>query len=90
MITDYCRGDQDPSKQFKEYVKQRGYNLLTVKVSQPYFCPALFCYLYFMGLSCNFPKLLINETLGMFMLYETQYVFRIVGLRGNSRAGRFW
>ena len=33
MITDYCRGDQDPSKQFKEYVKQRGYNLLTVKVT---------------------------------------------------------
>jgi len=31
LITDYCRGDQDPSKQFKEYVKQRGYNLLTVK-----------------------------------------------------------
>ena len=50
LITDYCRGDQDPTKQFKEYVKQRGYNLLTVKVSQPYFCPALFCYLYFMGL----------------------------------------
>ena len=36
MITDYCRGDQEPSNQFKEYVKQRGYNLLTVKVSQPY------------------------------------------------------
>ena len=32
LITDYCRGDQDPTKQFKEYVKQRGYNLLTVKV----------------------------------------------------------
>ena len=53
LITDYCRGDQDPTKQFKEYVKQRGYNLLTVKVSQPYICPALFCYLYFMGLVTN-------------------------------------
>ena len=34
MITDYCRGDQEQSKKFKDYVKQRGYNLLTVKVSE--------------------------------------------------------
>ena len=42
MITDYCRGDLDPSKQFKEYVKQRGYHLLTVKVYEPNVCSALF------------------------------------------------
>lgn len=31
FITDYCRGDQEHSQRFKDYVKQRGYNLLTVK-----------------------------------------------------------
>ena len=31
FITDYCRGDQEHGQAFQEYVKQRGYNLLTVK-----------------------------------------------------------
>ena len=31
MISDYCKGDQKNSPAFQEYVKQRGYNLLTVK-----------------------------------------------------------
>jgi len=31
MITDYCRGDQEHSQRFKDYVDQRGYNLHTVK-----------------------------------------------------------
>merc|ERR1711893_169002 len=31
LISDYCRGDQKHSKKFEDYVKQRGYNLLTVK-----------------------------------------------------------
>jgi len=30
LITDYCRGEGEGSQAFKEYVKQRGYNLLTV------------------------------------------------------------
>ena len=37
LITDYCRGDQEQSKQFKDYVKQRGYHLLTVKVTCTFF-----------------------------------------------------
>lgn len=31
LITDYCRGDQKHSQQFLDYVKQRGYDLRTVK-----------------------------------------------------------
>ncbi|XP_018024050.1 phosphomethylethanolamine N-methyltransferase [Hyalella azteca] len=31
LITDYCRGDQAHSQQFLDYVKQRGYDLRTVK-----------------------------------------------------------
>lgn len=31
VFTDYCRGDQDHSAEFKKYVAERGYNLLTVK-----------------------------------------------------------
>ncbi|GAB6027179.1 hypothetical protein CHUAL_013932 [Chamberlinius hualienensis] len=31
LITDYCCGAQEHSQEFKEYVKQRGYYLLTVK-----------------------------------------------------------
>ncbi len=30
FITDYCRGDREHDEDFKAYVKQRGYNLLTV------------------------------------------------------------
>ena len=31
MISDYCRGDQEHSKRFKDYVASRDYNLYTVK-----------------------------------------------------------
>lgn len=31
LISDYCKGDQNNSQTFKDYVKQRGYHLLTVK-----------------------------------------------------------
>ncbi|KAK7066306.1 hypothetical protein SK128_005081 [Halocaridina rubra] len=31
FITDYCRGDQEHSNEFKEYVKSRGYDLRPVK-----------------------------------------------------------
>ncbi|XP_029851615.2 phosphoethanolamine N-methyltransferase 3 [Ixodes scapularis] len=31
VFTDYCRGDRDHSDEFKEYVAERGYNLLTVQ-----------------------------------------------------------
>lgn len=31
VFTDYCRGDQDHSDEFKKYVAERGYNLLTVQ-----------------------------------------------------------
>lgn len=30
FITDYCCGEKEHSEEFKDYVKQRGYNLLTV------------------------------------------------------------
>jgi len=31
MISDYCRGDQEHSQRFKDYVAQRGYKLFTVR-----------------------------------------------------------
>ncbi|XP_064463569.1 uncharacterized protein LOC135374559 isoform X2 [Ornithodoros turicata] len=31
VFTDYCRGDQEHSEEFKTYVADRGYNLLTVQ-----------------------------------------------------------
>jgi len=31
MISDYCHGEKEPSERFKAYVKQRNYQLLTIK-----------------------------------------------------------
>ena len=31
MISDYCRGDQEHSQRFKDYVASRDYKLFTVK-----------------------------------------------------------
>ena len=31
LISDYCRGDQEHSEKFLNYVAQRGYHLLTVR-----------------------------------------------------------
>ncbi len=41
MISDYCCGDINHTQEYKDYLKQRGYHVMTVKVSRPYIIPPL-------------------------------------------------